>query len=99
MRPSYHTQSVRFAAGFSYLASRYKLPASPSQVAGAVSQIWLFGSTAGYLAYRAVRFLGRRFWGPTFDPSRRRLLNAARATLLVSVPESALSAKDRSRAD
>lgn len=80
----YVLMAVAFAAGFSYLASRYKLPASPSQVAGAVSQIWLFGSTAGYLAYRAVRFLGRRFWGPTFDPSRRRLLNATGSALLAA---------------
>jgi len=84
----YALMAVGFALGFSFLASRltsqYKLPASPSQVAGAVAQIWLFASTAGYLAYRAVRFLAERFWGPTFDPSRRRLLNATGGALLAA---------------
>ena len=56
----YVLMAVGFAAGFSFLASEYRLPASPSQIAGAVAQIWLFGSTAGYMAYRAVRFLAER---------------------------------------
>src|SRR5580698_334214 len=71
----YVLMAAGFALGFSFLVSRFKLPPTPSQVAGAVAQTWLFGSTAGYLAYRAVEFLARRVWGPTFDPSRRRLLN------------------------
>jgi predicted MPP superfamily phosphohydrolase len=70
--------------GFSFLASQYKLPAGPSQAAGAVAQIWLYGSSAGYLAYRAVRFLAERVWGPTFDPARRRLLNATGGALLAA---------------
>jgi len=73
-----------FAAGLSYLASRYKLPASPAEVAGAVAQIWLFGSTAGYLGYLALRFLARRCWGPKFDASRRRLLNATGGALMAA---------------
>jgi len=80
----YTVMAAGFALGFSFLVSRYKLPAAPSQVAGAVSQIWLFGSTAGYLAYRAMRFLAGRFWGPAFDPSRRRLLNATGNALLAA---------------
>jgi predicted MPP superfamily phosphohydrolase len=80
----YALMAVAFAAGFSYLVSRYKLPASPAQIAGAVAQIWLFGSTAGYLAYRAMRALAGRFWGPDFNPSRRRLLNASGSALLAA---------------
>ena len=84
----YVLMAVAFALGFSFLASRlatrYKLPASPAQAAGAASQIWLFASSAGYLAYRAVRFLGRKAWGPAFDPSRRRLLNATGSALLAT---------------
>jgi predicted MPP superfamily phosphohydrolase len=80
----YVLMAVGFGLGFSYLASRYKLPASPAEIAGAVAQIWLFGSTAGYLAYRAVRFLGRRMWGPAFDASRRRLLNTTGSALLAA---------------
>jgi predicted MPP superfamily phosphohydrolase len=80
----YALMAVAFASGFSFLASEYHLPASPSQIAGGVAQIWLFGSTAGYLAYRAVRFLVERFWGSTFDPARRRLLNATGTALLAA---------------
>lgn len=80
----YALMSVGFALGFSFLVSRFKLPASPAQIAGAVAQIWLFGSTAGYLAYRALLFLAGRFWGPTFSPSRRRMLNATGGALLAA---------------
>ena len=84
----YFLMAVGFALGFSFLASRlateYHLPAGPAQTAGAVAQIWLFSSTAGYLAYLAVRLLAHRVWGPTFDPSRRRLLNATGSALLAA---------------
>jgi uncharacterized protein len=84
----YAIMAVAFALGFSFLASRlanrFKLQASPAQVAGAAAQIWLFGTTAGYLAYRAVRFAAERIWGPNFDPSRRRLLNATGGALLAA---------------
>jgi uncharacterized protein len=80
----YALMAAAFALGFSYLVSRYRLPASPALIAGAAAQIWLFGSTAGYLAYRAVRWLAGRVWGPTFDPSRRRLLNATGGALLAA---------------
>ncbi|HLY16466.1 MAG TPA: metallophosphoesterase [Bryobacteraceae bacterium] len=84
----YFLQAIGFALGFSYLASRYRLPASPSQVAGAVSQIWLFGSTASYLAYRLFRLVFDRFRGsafnPGFDPNRRRLLNATGSALIAA---------------
>jgi predicted MPP superfamily phosphohydrolase len=84
----YVLMAVAFLLGFSFLASRlasrFKLPASPAQIAGAVAEIWLFGTTAGYLAYRAVRFIAERFWGPAFDPSRRRLLNATGGALLAA---------------
>jgi hypothetical protein len=50
-----------------------------------VAQIWLFGSTAGYLAYRAVRFLADRGPGVQLSiPSRRRLLNATGGALLAA---------------
>jgi predicted MPP superfamily phosphohydrolase len=80
----YVLMAAAFACGFSFLASWYKLPASPSQIAGAVAQIWLFGSTAGYLAYRAVRSLAGRVWKPPFDPARRRLLNATGGALIAA---------------
>ena len=80
----YGLMAAAFALGFSFLVSRSRLPPSPALIAGAVAQIWLFGSTAGYLAYRAVRSLGRRVWGPTFDPSRRHLLNATGGALLAA---------------
>ncbi len=81
---TYAVLAVTFALGFSFLVSRYHLPASASQVAGAVSQILLFGSTAGYLAYRAVAFFGRRVGGPAFDPARRRVLNVTGGALLAA---------------
>ena len=85
---AYILMAAAFALGFSFLASRlatrYHLPASPAQIAGAVSQIWLFGSTAGYLAYRAVGSIGRKVWSPAFDPSRRRVLNATGSALLAT---------------
>jgi predicted MPP superfamily phosphohydrolase len=84
----YTLMAVAFALGFSFLVSRlvrrFHVPATPAQIAGAVAQIWLFGTTAGYLAYSAVRFLAERFWGPTFDPARRRLINAAGSALLAA---------------
>lgn len=80
--------AAAFALGFSSLASRldtnYKLPSRFSQVAGAVAQIWLFATTGGYLAYRAMRSAAERVWGPAFDPARRRLLNATGGALLAA---------------
>ena len=76
--------SAAFALSFSFLVSRYKLPATASQVAGAVAQIWLFSSTAGYVAYRSVQILGRKLGGPAFDSSRRRMLNATGNALLAA---------------
>lgn len=73
-----------FVLSFSFLVSHYKLAASPSLVVGAMSQIWLFATTAGYLAYRTVRFIAERIWGPAFDPSRRRMLNATGGALLAA---------------
>jgi predicted MPP superfamily phosphohydrolase len=80
----YALMAAAFALSFSFLVSRFKLPASPAQLTGAAAQIWLFGTTAGYLAYRAVRFVAERFWGPTFSPSRRRLLNVTGGALLAA---------------
>jgi predicted MPP superfamily phosphohydrolase len=84
MAIAYALMAGAFALGFSFLVSRLKLPASPSEIAGGVAQIWLFGSTAGYLAYSAVRFLAGRFWGPAFNPERRRLLNVTGGALLAA---------------
>jgi predicted MPP superfamily phosphohydrolase len=80
----YVLMAAAFACGFSFLASWYKLPASPSQIAGAVAQIWLFGSSAGYLAYRALRSLAGVVWKPPFDSARRRLLNATGGALIAA---------------
>jgi predicted MPP superfamily phosphohydrolase len=84
----YACMAVAFALSFSFLASRmmrrFHFPASAAQAAGAVGQICLFGTTAGYLAYRTVRLLAERIWGPTFDPGRRRLLNATGGALLAA---------------
>lgn len=80
----YVLMAVGLVLGFSFLTSRYALPASASQVAGAIAQIWLFGSTAGYLAYRAFRYLSDRFRRPAFDPTRRRLLNATGGALMAA---------------
>lgn len=83
----YFLMAASFALGFSFLVSKYKLPASPSQVAGAVAQVWLFGSTASYLAYRAFRFLVRKASpeGPTpHDPTRRKLLSATGGALIAA---------------
>jgi predicted MPP superfamily phosphohydrolase len=84
----YGCMAVAFALSFSFLASRmlrrFHFAASAAQAAGAVGQICLFGTTAGYLAYRSVRFLAERIWGPTFDPGRRRLLNATGGALLAA---------------
>ncbi len=78
------SMALAFAAGFSFLASRYKLPAGPAEIVGAIAQVWLFGSTAGYLAYRALFLLAHRYGHPPFDPSRRRLLNATGGALLAA---------------
>jgi predicted MPP superfamily phosphohydrolase len=80
----YVFMTVGFALAFSFLVSRYKLPARASQVCGAIAEIWLFGSTAGYLAYRAFRLFSDRFAPPTFDPTRRRLLNATGGALIAA---------------
>jgi predicted MPP superfamily phosphohydrolase len=75
---------LAFAVSFSFLVSRFRLPASASEVAGAIAQIWFFGSTAGYLAYRVFRFLPDRFGKKTFSPARRQLLNATGGALLAA---------------
>ena len=49
-----------------------------------MAQIWLFATTGGYLAYRAMRSAAERVWGPAFDPARRRLLNATGGALLAA---------------
>jgi len=64
---------------------RLRLPTVPSQVAGAVGQIWLFASTAAYLLYSGFRLLTNRVRGPDFNPARRRLLNAT-GRVLVAAP-------------
>lgn len=79
----YAGMAAAFALGFSFLENRVLLPASVSQVAGAVAQIWLFGSSAGYIAYRALLFLAHRV-APSFSPARRRVLNATGGVLLAA---------------
>ena len=81
----YACMSVGFLLGFSFMVKRLKLPAVPSQVAGAVGQIWLFASTAAYLLYSGFRLLTNRVRGPDFNPARRRLLNAT-GRVLVAAP-------------
>jgi predicted MPP superfamily phosphohydrolase len=80
----YAFMSVAFLLGFSFLVKRLKLPAVPSQVTGAVGQIWLFASSAAYLLYRGFRLLTDRVWKPDFNPVRRRLLNATGGALVAA---------------
>ena len=80
----YAFMSVAFLLGFSFLVKRLKLPAVPSQVTGAVGQIWLFASSAAYLLYRGFRLLTSRVWKPDFNPVRRRLLNATGGALVAA---------------
>ena len=80
----YAAMAVAFGLSFSYLASYYKGPAGAAQAWARSAQVWLFCSTAGYLAYRTVRALAKRFAGPTFDPARRRALNATGSALLAA---------------
>jgi predicted MPP superfamily phosphohydrolase len=80
----YACMSVGFLLGFSFMVKRLKLPAVPSQVAGAVGQIWLFASTAAYLLYSGFRLLTNRVRGPGFNPARRRLLNATGGALVAA---------------
>jgi len=65
-----------FVASFSFMVSRYRIPAIPAAIAGAVGQTWLFASTAGYLLYRGFQFLVNRIWRTPFDGSRRHAINA-----------------------
>jgi predicted MPP superfamily phosphohydrolase len=73
-----------FALSFSFLMSRFRVPPSQAQIAGAVAQIWFFGSTAGYMAYATFRFLTHRVGKRPFSPSRRHLLNATGGALLAA---------------
>jgi predicted MPP superfamily phosphohydrolase len=77
----YVLMAVGFLLSLSFLVARLRLPPGPSQVAGAVAQIWLFGSTAGYLFYRGFRFAAHRVWRPDFNPGRRQLLNVTGSAL------------------
>jgi predicted MPP superfamily phosphohydrolase len=80
----YAAMSFAFLLGFSFMVKRLKLPAVPTQVAGAIGQIWLFASTAAYLLYSVFRFLTNRVRGTDFNPARRRLLNATGAALVAA---------------
>jgi len=73
-----------FVLSFSYLGIYYKGSASTAQIVGAIAQIWLVCSTGGYLAYQFVHSMARRRWGASFDPSRRRVLNATSSALLAA---------------
>jgi len=76
--------AVGLAMGFLFLDSRVLLPPSVTQIAGAVAEIWLFGSSAGYLAYRGFRFLTKRAVPDAVSHTRRRLLNATGSALLAA---------------
>jgi len=80
----YGLMSVGFLLGFSFMVKRFRLPAVPSQTAGAIGQIWLFTSTAAWLLYAGFRGLTNRVWGPDFNPTRRRLLNATGGALVAA---------------
>ncbi|HTQ54062.1 MAG TPA: metallophosphoesterase [Bryobacteraceae bacterium] len=73
-----------FALSFSFLMSRFAVPARTAQILGAVAQIWFFASTAGYLAYRVFWFFPDRMAKRPFSPVRRQLLNATGGALLAS---------------
>ena len=76
--------AVAFGLSFTFLARRFPLPSHASQIAGAIGQIWFFGSSAGYVAYRAVRFLAERTAPRAFSPARRRVLNVTGGALLAA---------------
>ena len=76
--------AVGFATSFSFLEDGVRLPAAPSEVAGAVGQTWFFASTAGYWLYCGFRLLCNRVWGRTHSPARRRMLNATGSALLAA---------------
>ncbi|HVN03013.1 MAG TPA: metallophosphoesterase [Bryobacteraceae bacterium] len=76
--------AVAFGLGFTFLARRFPLPADAAQIAGAAGQIWFFGSSAGYVAYRALRFLAERTAPRAFSPARRRVLNVTGGALLAA---------------
>src|SRR5579862_4249376 len=81
----YAVVAFAFALGFSFLVSRYRLPARPSQVAGGIAQILVFGSTASYAAYLVFRFFVDRAGSPkNFSPARRRLLNVTGGALVAA---------------
>jgi uncharacterized protein len=88
LRPSFLALNVLMAAafglGFSFLARRFPLPTNAAQIAGAIGQIWFFGSSAGYIAYRAVQFLTERTAPHAFSPARRRVLNVTGGALLAA---------------
>jgi len=76
--------AVAFGLSFTFLARRFPLPSHAAQIAGAIGQIWFFGSSAGYVAYRAVRFLAERTAPRAFSPARRRVLNVTGGALLAA---------------
>jgi predicted MPP superfamily phosphohydrolase len=78
-----------FALGFSSLVSRYHLPPVPSQIIGAVGQIWYFTSCVAWVLYCVFRSLTGHRRRKDFSPTRRRLLNAT-GTALAAAPFAAV---------
>ncbi len=76
--------AAAFVLSFSFLVSRFSLPARASQIAGAIAQVWYLASSAGYVAYRAFRFLPDRLGKRPFSVARRRLLNATGGALIAA---------------
>jgi predicted MPP superfamily phosphohydrolase len=76
---------VAFALGFSSLVSGLHLPAETSEVVGAIGQVWMFASTAGYLVWLLFQWVARKAWPNDFNASRRRFLNAT-GTALAAAP-------------
>ncbi len=85
----YTFMAVGFVLGASSIVDRLRLPPVPPAIAGAIAQIWLFGSSAAYVLYRAFWLLVNRFWRAEFDPGRRRLLNVT-SSALAAAPFAAL---------
>ena len=80
----YILMAAAFSLGISVVADQFNLPAAFEQIAGAVAQIWLFGSTAGYLLYLGWRLLARRVWRSDPDPARRHLIRATGGVLMAA---------------
>jgi len=70
-------------SGYPELVSRFHLPRGPVALFGGITHLWLYTSAAAWAVHAAFHAFSRRISTP-FDPSRRRLLNAASGSLVAA---------------